>query len=174
MKLIQGGAQFLARVGVLTNFLQLQPAQIPQPTAPQGLISHPRAHRTLSHAIDGALSPGGQLNMTTLLQFDQQRATGHVFDLARRVAPVPLFTQRLGQSPPAPAGMVGEELADESQFGETQPTALEGDRHAPKMPEAKTGVQRKIKNYAVRYQCARGMASIPWISSWSSSGRKLR
>jgi hypothetical protein len=69
------------------------------------------------------------LEVAALLEFNQQRATGHVLELAGGVAPVPRLTQSLREAPPAPVGVIDEELTDLSQFGGTQLSALEQQTH---------------------------------------------
>ena len=69
--------------------------------------------------------------MAPLLEFEQERAAGHVFELPRRVAPVPPLAKNFGQSSPAPLGMLQQELPDEPQVIGTQLTALQDQVHEP-------------------------------------------
>jgi hypothetical protein len=77
-----------------------------------------------AHSIRGSLAAGGQINQTALLQFNQQGASRHVFELARVIAPRPARGQLARQTPATPAWILPHPLADQLQVPLTHRTAL--------------------------------------------------
>ncbi len=67
--------------------------------------------------------------MSPLLELEQECAAGHVLELAGGVAPVPRLAQRFGELPPAPVGVLADELTDKPQILGTQLAALKGEGH---------------------------------------------
>ena len=81
-----------------------------------------------------------------LREFHQQAASGHVLELARRVAPVPLCCQLPREPPPAPVRVRYDQLANLREVGWAQRSTLHQDgllslAHEPSMAKEKTGVQ---------------------------------
>src|SRR6266705_799935 len=76
-----------------------------------------RWHSLVTHAVGGNLSAWRQGNPAPLLQFEQQRPSGHVFELAGRVAPVPERGQMLAQATATPLWMPRQYLANLLQIG---------------------------------------------------------
>src|SRR5208283_3664238 len=93
------------------------------------------------------LTPRGKGNQAPLVQLQQQRPCRHVLPQASPITPIPLLTQRLGQSPPAPVRMSRQQLADLLQVALRYLSALHQHSvvHRGSMPEGKSGVQRKVE-----------------------------
>jgi hypothetical protein len=79
----------------------------------------------IASPIDRSPLSGWQPDQPSGLQFEQQRATGHVLEPPRLVAPRPKVTQLAGQSRPMPRRMVQEQSPDLCQVLGTQVTSLD-------------------------------------------------
>ena len=79
----------------------------------------------IASAIDRSPLPGRQPDQASGLQFEQQRATGHVLEPPRLVAPPPKLTQLTGQSRPMPRRMFQEQCAYLGPLLRTQRTTLD-------------------------------------------------
>jgi hypothetical protein len=95
MELRQGRGQFLTWAGMAADFTHLERSQLAQGAALRCSIPPTNRGRSRAHPIDRTLPARRQLEVAALLEFNQQGATGHVFELAGGVAPVPRFTQDL-------------------------------------------------------------------------------
>jgi hypothetical protein len=62
------------------------------------------------HATARQATAGGQLNPVPLLQLEQKGAGGHVFQLPRRVAPIPVGRQLNTDPAAAPIRMRAQKL----------------------------------------------------------------
>ena len=96
------------------DFTDLQREQRPQVCQQRRLRDQPLGcqHPLVTHAIGGNLSARRQSDPTALLQFEQQRPGGHVFELAHGVMPVPERGQMLAQAAATPVRMRGQPLAN--------------------------------------------------------------
>src|SRR5437016_2470516 len=147
VKLRQRGGQLLP-LGLRTaDFLYFNRAQFCESTAVGCLIPHASREHARAHTVGRYLTPRGKGNQAPLMQFQQQRPCRHVLPQPSPITPIPLLTQRLGQSPPAPGRMSRQQLADLLQVALCYLSALHQQRvvHQGSMPEGKSGVQRKSK-----------------------------
>src|SRR6266852_667658 len=80
------------------------------------------------------------------MQFQQQGPRRHVLPQPSPIAPIPLLTQRLGQSPPAPVRMNRQQRADLLQVALRYLSALhqQSVAHKRSMTEEKTGSAREF------------------------------
>src|SRR5208283_647100 len=185
VKLGQRGGQLLPLGRHTADFLDGNRAQFCEGTVVGCLIPQPRREHARAHTVGRYLTPRWKSNQASLVQFQQQGPRGHVLPQPSPITPIPLLTQRLGQSPPAPVWMSRQQLADLLQVALCYLSALHQQSvvHQGSMPEDKSGVQQKRKRKSkrnrgelvyARYHWRRGVPSKPWISRFSSSGRKQR
>jgi hypothetical protein len=87
----------------------------------------------------------GQMNELPLVKLQQQRPRRHVLQLPGSRIPVPTFSQRARQAPPAPARMRFEERLNLGNLLTADLASLNDPRlhHAAKLPDQIFGVQRE-------------------------------
>src|SRR6266550_3069579 len=112
VKLRQRGGQLPPLGRHTADFLYFNRAQFCESTAVGCLIPHARREHARAHTVGRYLTPRGKGNQAPLMQFQQQRPCRHVLPQPSPITPIPLLTQRLGQSPPAPGRMSRQQLAD--------------------------------------------------------------
>src|SRR5437773_10920365 len=90
--------------------------------------------------------PRGQLDETAGLELEQERASGHVLELAVWVAPVPERGQLDGELAARGAGRLSEQLLDENEVVGRDRAALDRlwDEHENRVAQGRFGVQHKI------------------------------
>ncbi len=126
------------------DFADVQRQQLAQVLLHRRLRHQHRSWRHLlgPHAIGRSLSARRQRNPIPLLQFEQQRPRGHIFELAClpagracRVAPVPEHSQLLAQRAATPIWMRCQQPANLLQIGRTDHPPLDERRfvHEPKL-----------------------------------------
>src|SRR5208337_5078374 len=106
-----------------------------------------RADLLMEHPIGGRPALGGQAQIALLLQFKQQRASGHVFELPVGSAPLPEQAQLHGEPIPAPLRMALQQIPQLLQLSRTDDAALkdEGAFHSPTMHQTERRVQRRAQ-----------------------------
>ena len=70
-------------------------------------------HTAIAERVGRAALTRGQLDESTMLQFQQQRARRHVLDTTLAVAPVPQVAEFLAQPHAAPVPMLGHQPSDQ-------------------------------------------------------------
>src|ERR1043165_5759853 len=67
---------------------------------------------TIAQGVDRSRPARRQLHVASSLQFEQQTPSGHVFEPAGAIAPIPSQTQFTGKSRPIGLGMSSQPVSD--------------------------------------------------------------
>ena len=98
------------------NVLHRQGTQVAEAPANRFACMIQHRYTAVAELVGGGSLPCGQLDETTPLQLEQQRACRHVLDTPLIVAPVPDAAQFFAEPRPAPVPMFRHQIADHTDL----------------------------------------------------------
>ena len=139
MIVVEQARQHLAVAAVSTDLFDSHGLNLPKILSDGQRRDIREFYRQDAHPIWTTPPPHGQLDKPTLLQLQEQRASRHVFELTRCIAPIPLRRQLPGHAPTAPLRMLIKKLANLAQPRRINHPALNrhGFRHEPNCERSK-------------------------------------